>query len=602
MAIPSGSTTTGIYFKYPNIQGAQSPTAYWLAAGGRYVRMTPSCKKALLASFEAVMERAVAPANVGNSVSAEAILLSADIRPHGLSCMSLIDLGAWSDMSARNELKDILVRGCPKEEWDNFVERTWDLWNSGEYFLNWSNSRNVTNTGHVMYWQEKLLNFTTDGWVPQAQEIYVPWIYDIGTAAADSEVAAGDPQMWSPWGAYVGPEFPSGRVSQWLVDKLTDMGANPNTGTPGMLTFLYNDGLFQTGTTYMQTLSSGHLGNWTDGSKSTSIRRSSTGWAMFQAMLANMRYTHLRFNFQVTYRNLQETRIVLRHFYFDPSDWKFHLVQDTDYTGETLTYSTNELHSGSSISRTEGSLGARWEFQIPKGEEEEALVRDTPPADLTVSINAKNYCVDFKYELGGSNDVTLYRDTTTGVVSVDCSIKDEYPGIAFTGMAQPRNVTFMDTKSNLISAMEYDYSYAVWKEGGSTQLSTPVRTHALKLINEIGAARQWPSIAPPNDSAVQAVGEQWWNLWKLVYPSTPNWPTGNPTKYFPYGLQNPTGQIEHWTEDNNMWTCEHGGFFGNFEMAFPDYPFGWGNEQSQWIIQCAEALAGHQWTFKAMTA
>ena len=169
-------------------------------------------------------------------------------------------------------------------------------------------------------------------------------------------------------------------------------------------------------------------------------------------------------------------------------------------------------------------------------------------------------------------------------------------------MAQPQGVTFMDTKSNLISAMDYDYAYAVWNESGSTYLSTAVMGHATTLLNQIAPARQWPTIAGPNDSAVQAVGSQWWNLWRLVYPDTPNWPTGNPTKYFPYGLMNPTGQIVNWTEDNSMWKCEHGGFFGDFEMAFPDYPFGWGNEQSQWITQCDEALAGYEWNFKAMTA
>lgn len=603
MAIPSGSTNTGVYFNYPNVQATETPTDYWLAAGGRHVRMTPSCKKALLASFEAVMERSVAPANVGSSVSAENVLLCADIRPVNLSCMSLTDLRTWSDMSARNELKDILVRGCPKEEWDNFVKCTWGLWNGGEYHLTWTNlSVGVTNTGHVMYWQDRALDFATDGWVPQQATIYIPWIYDIGTAAADGQVPMGDTRRWSPWGQYEGPMFPDGRVSKWLLNKLEDLGATADTGTPGVFTFLENDGLFSTGTSYMQPLRAGHLGNWTNGSESTSIRRSSTGWAMFQAMLASMKYTHLRFNFEVLYRNLQETRTVMRHFYFDPSDWKFHLMQDADYTGQTLTYSTNELYSGGSISRLEGSLGARWEFQIVKGPDEEALVRDTPPEDYYIYINANAYCVDFKYQLGGANEVTLYRDRTTGVVSVDCSIKDQYPGIAFNGMAQPQNVTFIDTKSNLISAMTYDYAYAVWNEPGSTQLSSSVMTHATNLLNEIAPARQWPTIAPPNDSGVQAVGEEWWHLWKLVYPSTPNWPTENPTKYFPYGLMNPTGQVQNWIEDNNMWKCEHGGFFGDFEMAFPDYPFGWGNEQSQWIIQCDEALAGYEWNFRAMTA
>ena len=602
MAIPSGSTNTGVYFRYPNIRVTESPTSYWLAAGGRYVRMTPSCKNALLASFEAVMERSVAPANVGSSVSSEAVLLCADIRPYGLSCMSLTDLGTWTDMSARNELKDILVRGCPKEEWDNFVERTWGLWDGGEYHLNWTNSAGVTNNGHVMYWQDRPMYCQTGGWIPQQMTVGVPWIYDLGTAAADDQVADGNTRTWSPWGQYEGPQYPNGQATQWLIARLEDMGGTGDSGTPGTFTFLGNDGLFSNGTSYMQPLSAGHLGNWTDGSDSTSIRRTSTGWAMFQSMLASMKYTHLRFNFEVTYRNLAETRTVYRHFYFDPSDWKFHITQDYDYTSQTITYSNNELHSGGNISRLEGSLGARWEFQIVKGPDEEELVRDTPPQDSQITINANEYCVDFKYQLGGANEVTLYRDRTDGIVSVDCSMKDQYPGIAFNGMAQPQGVTFIDCKSNLISAMDYDYSYAVWNEPGSTYLSTTVETHARTLLNEIAPARSWPTIAAPNDAAVQAVGGQWWHLWKLVYTNTPNWPTGNPTKYFPYGLMNPTGQVVNWTEQNDMWTCEHGGFFGDFDMAFPDYPFGWNSETSQWIYQCDEALAGYQWNFRAMTA
>jgi len=91
----------------------------------------------------------------------------------------------------------------------------------------------------------------------------------------------GDTRRWSPWGQYEGPMFPDGRVSKWLLNKLEDLGATADTGTPGIFTFLENDGLFSTGTSYMQPLNAGHLGNWTNGSESTSIRRSSTGWAMF---------------------------------------------------------------------------------------------------------------------------------------------------------------------------------------------------------------------------------------------------------------------------------------------------------------------------------
>ena len=57
-----------------------------------------------------------------------------------------------------------------------------------------------------------------------------------------------------------------------------------------------------------------------------------------------------------------------------------------------------------------------------------------------------------------------------------------------------------------------------------------------------------------------------------------------------------------WVEENDRWSCDHGGVFGNFEMAFPDYPFGWTNEEQHTIIQHDDAVASYAWTFRAMPA
>ena len=92
--------------------------------------MTPKCKTALLASFEGVLERAVAPFNVGTSLTSYDQLISSDFVPTQSTqgVMAGPQLRSWAESSYRNGIKDKLVRGCPKEDWDRFVSLTWDLW------------------------------------------------------------------------------------------------------------------------------------------------------------------------------------------------------------------------------------------------------------------------------------------------------------------------------------------------------------------------------------------------------------------------------------------------------------------------------------------
>lgn len=42
--------------------------------------------------------------------------------------------------------------------------------------------------------------------------------------------------------------------------------------------------------------------------------------------------------------------------------------------------------------------------------------------------------------------------------------------------------------------------------------------------------------------------------------------------------------------------------FGTFELAFPDYPFGWDNVQHTELRCSGSAMAQYKWQFKAMPA
>ena len=88
------------------------------------------------------------------------------------------------------------------------------------------------------------------------------------------------------------------------------MGGNPNAGSGSYMYLVGGDGWYNNGTNYLGRLDSGRLGNWTDGLSSTSDRRSSTGWSVFQSMLANLKYCHIMFGHSTDYNNTQADRII----------------------------------------------------------------------------------------------------------------------------------------------------------------------------------------------------------------------------------------------------------------------------------------------------
>ena len=157
------------------------------------------------------------------------------------------------------------------------VSLTWKLWRQGN-----SRIRNLSNDFTFMGWQSYPIELDTYGWVQAPSEIYVPWVYDMGQAACDHDYAEFEQQYYAPWGQYTGPQYPDGRVSQWAVEGFEALGCNNvTTGTPSPYYFAGSNGIFSRSTQCLGSLSSGHMGNWTDGNSSTSIRRSSSGWSVF---------------------------------------------------------------------------------------------------------------------------------------------------------------------------------------------------------------------------------------------------------------------------------------------------------------------------------
>ena len=205
------------------------------------------------------------------------------------------------------------------------------------------------------------------------------------------------------------------------------------------------------------------------------------------------------------------------------------------------------------------------------------------------------------------NEVEMYRYMTTSVISSHCNVEEPYPCSGLTDMYTPNGASFIDCKTNG-SAMNPGQisSYGGWTEDAEP-LSAGVEAHANRMLRELTHPRPWAQPAPINEADVAAASLAWWDSWKIVYPDEPNWPPyeatqGTATQYFPVALENPNGIRKGFVEETDRWNCEHGGYFGNFELAFPDYPFGWANEDVNDITQWNEAVASYTWRFKALPA
>ena len=63
---------------------------------------------------------------------------------------------------------------------------------------------------------------------------------------------------------------------------------------------------------------------------------------------------------------------------------------------------------------------------------EQNLVLNSPPQDYVVDINGKDYLTDYREQLGGANQVTMYRHMTDHARSSTASVNDYYPSPAFS--------------------------------------------------------------------------------------------------------------------------------------------------------------------------
>lgn len=593
---PSEPTATGVFFAYP-ATATGTVADYWLACGGTRVRKTSACKRALLATFEAVIERAVAIANAENSMSAVSSLASADYSPSAAP-FSAVDLGEWGLAAKRAGLGAKLVRGCPQEEWNRLVGLTWSLWRSASGL----------NTGHgavLFAWQVGYLtDVDTDGWVSDdyGSTIYPPWLYDLSSTPCDEF-----PQLFAPWGTYAGGSIRSS-VGSWLDDALVSLGRqNVDMGSPGMPDSFARGMMAGMSPFPLGTLDDGHLGNWMGVTGATaaasSVRFSSAAWAVIQTMLANMRFTHLAWDYSAEYTCETGERTWSRIWALDPSTLDIILTDDPDSPEDVSNTSRdyNFLRSGSRADFLHGSAAYDFKFEITSAQEAD-LVMDSPPRDGVAAIaDARDYLVAIPDSQDGLSTATANVWQTVGVNTVTSAL-DVYPALQVASyLAERGPVVFVDAKN-----AEGSVSHSVREESGGASLTAVARGHAGWLLTQVRAPRSYPSPAAINTGAISSYSSTWWGSWKFVYPPSgqPNWPRGsaNPTQYFPVAIANPDGNFGYFADDSGHYVATRGAVFGTFALAFPDYPFGWTANEDFTISAGTNALAGYKWQFKALPA
>lgn len=602
-------TATGVFFDYPtDATGSVAP--YWLAsATGSMVRMTGACKRAFLATIEAIVERAVAIANIGSS--AVGVALKTSTFAPGTAPFSSVDLDAWSTGTGRAALAAKFVRGCPFDEWGSIVLVAWRLWSG--------TTRTISFVGSVVTlysWQAEMLDVDTEGFVEDGEngdDILCPQIYDMATTPSDDGMRDYATPTHAPWNTWHGLQENPSCVGNWLVTQLANLGrvryypAFPGIPRETMAT----DMLDSAPRHPLALLADGHIGNWITVSggtaAATSPRRSGAAWAVFQAMLANMRYTHLGFNWSADFHYTEEQREVRRVVTFNASDNTFAITDAGVYDSVVRDGVSSTLHSSSSCNEAFSACGVEFSLGIPDADAEQFVVA-TRPWEGFVEFDPRDYMLTLTDYAYGTGSVFFDHDVTDGVRNAVADVPGEYPAHQFASYLDERGgVTFVDRCEvpDPDVAMGSIVSHSVRGEAGSANLSVPVAAHCQWLIDQLATPRAYPTPSPVNNAAVQSAANAWWRGWKLHYPSSPNWPAVNPTKYFPDRVEasgNPGQQrpLRH-DDSQGAWAASSvGGYFGSFELAFPDYPYGWDNQDYMQITPGFEALAAYSWQFKAM--
>lgn len=607
MSSPHATTPTalGTFFTYPQ-DAVGDVEKYWRDAGGEYVRMTAACRRAFLATIEALIERAVVPANCGNVPGSVNTLTSATFDFTGMSApYSLIDLGPWATGSGRAEIGPLLKRGLPYGVWNRLVTLVWELFRTVQRPLGMSSA--------VLSWQNDMLDFSTSGFVEANDSVwYNVWIRDWASAAASSDAEGGGESEGPnvlPWGPFLGVS--SGSVVENELQSMLD-GLSSGVvigGGSGELHFV-EDAL---GVTPDVMRKDGATpGNWFTQSASTpvggvTLRRSAAAWGVLQAMLAQMNCTHLSFGFTITFEHTEETREVLREVFWDRDTKNWACAEIDDSTTTTTTYLDNQIvhqrgyGAGGGIA-PEVTLDFRVDNTVADDVDEFAL--DTLPADIGpdgpyavigrafLKFSVARVVTDQVWSKSAS------RKYASGVD--DVTVGDEYPAQSLRGYVDEYGpVHFAASLSYTNSTTQEEWSkYSLAQQSGDADLSEPVTDYAGWLMTQVPAVTI-PPISPFDQSAFNAAVSSYWNNMIAVYPTVPNVVVNGVPKYFPIGIYGYSGGLQRIELDptDNIWKGQIRIGYGDLDSVFPQE----GAEVYGFVARCApKAIAGYKWNFKAM--
>ena len=597
-------TALGTFFAYPQ-DAAGTVEDYWRDAGGTSVRMTGACKRAFLATIEALIERAVVPANFGSVPASEGALAGATYLTSSAP-FSLVDLGPWSTGAGRDAIGALLSRGCPYRVWERMVSLV-----AGLFRTTGADIGSGQWVARVLMWQGALLDFTTSGFVTDDDSAWYNFFSrDWAGAAADQSAQDTGASFNHPWGPYVGgvsSDVVEAAVGELFSGLMADISVG---GGSGNLLFM-EDAL---NLSYDVIRTDGvSPGNWFSTSAASlvgavTLRRTSNAWGVLQAMLAQMRFTHLVFPFEIVWSHTEETREVQRVVGWDPVDMDWTCSETSDATTTTTTYYTNQVIGKRGYGPAGGvAPSVELDFSVDNSDPDamSVLARTAPPSNVgpdgpysVVGRTILQHCV-----LVNSSAETWTKTASrlfqTDVDSAQPKIP-AYPATALVDYVDAYgHVHFADKLAYSNSTTEVSWvKYCMRQEDGNADLSVPVGNHADWLAGQVPGVTL-PPISPFSQALFDAAVAEFWDNVIAVYPTTPNATIDGVQMYYPTGFYGYSGQLQHIALDpsDNYRKGRLSFGFSDVESVFPRE----GAEVYAYEATVAgSAIAGYKWKFKAM--
>lgn len=590
----------GLFFTYP-ADAAGTVEDYWRDAGGTSVRMTGACKRAFLATIEALIERAVVPANFGSVPSSTSALAgltySASVAPY-----SLINLGTWAGSSGRDALGALLARGRPYQVWRRLVSLTWDLFAATSF---------DSGPATVLSWQGWLLDFTTSGFIDALSSTWgTVYSRDWAGAASDDDVVQGGSGVIHPWGPYLGNG--SSAVVENALQAMLDGLMSGVTVGGGSGNLAFAEDALNVSPDVMR-MDGETPGNWFTQSASTRVggvtwRRSANAWGVVQAMLAQMRYTHLVFPFEITYEHTEETRTVERVVGWDAGAMDWTCAETSDTTTTTTTTEINAITNRRGYGPAGGvAAEVTLNFAVDNSDADElsVLALSSPPSDvgpdgpyMVVGRKFLQHCT-VRSDSPQAWTKSAMREFVSGVDNVNVNGL-VYPATALTGYVGAYGpVHFADSLVYENSTTSETWSkYGVRPETGDADVAEPVTDHAIWLASHVPGVTL-PSIAPFNQTIFSAAVADFWADMTAVYPTSPNVTIRGVQMYFPVGFYGYNGQLQTISLDpvDDYWKGQIRLGFGDVASVFPTD----GDDVLLYAAQVAgSAIAGYEWQFAAM--